>query len=130
MNLKFTKEQTEKIIKAYYKMYLQREVEVRIVVSKGYEGCFEIPCANVKMVVASKLEVLGETITTEIELSKSEVTDILKTVLAEEGCEVESIFYDAGLTTNEYLTTNFTSTYFSGVNVKVKRAVKQKQKAI
>lgn len=126
MKLKFTKEQTEKLIKAYYKMYWKKEIEVRPVVSKGCEGRYETSCVNVKMVVTSKLEVLSQTIMGEIELSKAEVTDILKTVLAEEGFEVESIFYDAGIDDGD----RFHDSYFSGMNVEGKQSMKQKRKVI
>ena len=74
------------------------------------------------MVVTSKLEVLGETMIGEIELSKEEVTDILKTVLAEEEFEVESISYNAGIDEGDFLH----DSYFGGMDVEVKQFVKQK----
>lgn len=130
MNLKFTKDQTEKVVKAYYKMYEGKEAKVSIVVSRGYEGRYETPCANTKIVVINEISVLGEQVTEEQTLSKEEVTDIFKITLNEEGYDVKNIYYDAGLTTEEYLTYSYPSTYFSGVNVEVEKAVGQKVKKI
>lgn len=122
MKLKFTKEQTEKIIKAYYKMYEGKDVEISPIVSKGYEGLYETPCTNVKIIVTSKIEVLGESIIGEIELDKTEVTDILKAVLAEEEFEVESISYIAGIDNGD----RFQDSYFNGMYVEGKQPIKQK----
>lgn len=130
MNLKFTKEQTEKIISAYYKVHEGKDVAVKSEVSRGCEGLYEIPCANVKIIVTSKIKIFGEEIVEEKELNKSEVTDIFRTVLSEQNYEVSSIYYDAGLTTVEYLTCSYPSAYFSGVNVEVEKTVGQKVKKI
>lgn len=130
MELKFTKEQMEKIIKAYYKIYEEKGVEVNIVVSRGCEGQYETPCVNVKVVVISEVSLLGVQAKEEKTLSKSEVTDVFKKVLNEEGYKVSNIYYDAGLTTTEYLTRSYPSTYFSGANVEVEKTVGQKVKTI
>lgn len=124
MNLKFTETQTKKIIKAYYKMSEGKEVEIRPIVSRGCEGLYETPCTNVKILVTSKIELLGESIIGEVELNKSEVTDILKLVLSEQGFEVESISYNAGIDTGY----RGEESYFHGINVEVKQPTKQKIK--
>lgn len=130
MNLKFTKEQVEKIISAYYKVHEGKDVTVESKVTRGYEGRYEIPCANVKMIVTSKIKILEEEIVEEKELNKSEVTDIFRIILSEQNYEVSSIYYEAGLTTEEYFTHSYPSAYFSGVNVEVEKTVGQKVKKI
>ena len=124
MNLKFTKEQVEKIISAYYKVHEGKDVTVESKVTRGDEGRYEIPCTNVKILVTSKIELLGESIIGEVELNKSEVTDILKLVLSEQGFEVESISYNAGIDTGY----RDEESYFHGINVEVKQPTKQKIK--
>lgn len=122
MKLKFTEEQTEKIIKAYYKMNAGIDVEVNPVVSMGCEDRYETPCVNVKMMITRKMEIFGEAIIGEIELNKSEVTEILKVVLAEQAFEVESISYNAGIDNGD----RFRGSYFNGMYVEVKQSIKQK----
>lgn len=125
MKLRFTKEQIEKIIKAYYKINAGIDVEVNPVVSAGCEVRYETPCVNVKMMITRKMQILGETVTAEIELDKAEVTDILKVVLAKEEFEVESISYIAGIDNGD----RFQDSYFNGMYVEG-QSIKRKQKTI
>ena len=127
MKLNFTKEQTIKVIQAYYKMYENRDVEVVIKASKGCEGIYETPCANIKIMVNSKVSVLGEQILTEGAIDKKEITNIFTTILNEEGYSVENIYYDAGLTTeDDRYNHSYPTAYFNGIHVEAKSMVKQK----
>lgn len=129
MELKFTKEQTIKVIQAYYKIYENRDVEVMIDATRGCEGIYEIPCANIKITVKSMLSILRESVATEVSLNQTEVTNIFKTMLQEENYNVESMYYDSGLTTvDDRYNQTYPAAYFNGISVEVKSNVKQKIK--
>lgn len=128
--MKFTKEQTEKIIKTYYKINEGEDVKVKIEAFRGCEGYYEIPYANVKITVIRMINILGTLKEVEDNLNESEVTTIFKTLLSEQGYSVKSICYDSGLTTKEYLTSSSVCAYFNGINVEVEKIVGQKVKMI
>lgn len=129
MNLKFNKSQIQSIVKTYYKVFEDSNVEVSSEAVSGYEGIYEIPCTNVKFTVSQQVSCFGQKITSETTLSEEEVNSILKKMFKEDGYEVESIYYDAGETTGDYFDCG-TRSYFSGVTVEVKKLENQKIKTL
>ena len=129
MELKFSKEQIERIIKNYYQVHESKEASIACSVTKGCMGLYETPCADVIFTVSSTTTVLGENVKGEMPLSKKEVEAIISTMLSEEGYSLDSIYYDAGITTGDFYDRG-TKTYFHGVNAYVTKKIDQKVKSI
>lgn len=129
MNLKFNKSQIQSIVKTYYKVFEDSDVEVSSEAVSGYEGIYEIPCTNVKFIVSQQVSCFGQKITSEVILSEGDVNAILKTMLQEDGYDVKNVYYDAGTTTGDYFDRG-TRSYFSGVTVEVKKLENQKIKTL
>ena len=129
MELKLSKEQTERVIQTYYQVHESKDAEISSKVTRGCEGLYETPCANVTFTVSSVTSLLGESVKEEVQLSKKEVEAILATMLSEEGYSLDSISYDAGFTTGDFFDRG-TRCYFHGVSVSVAKKVDQKVKSI
>lgn len=129
MEIKFSKEQAEKIIQAYYQIHESKEVQVSSKATSGCEGIYEIPCTDVTFMVSGTETLFGESIAVDENLTKKQVEGILTTMLSDEGYSVESISYDAGTTTGDFFDRG-TRTYFHGINVQATKKVDQKVKKI
>lgn len=85
MKIKFSKEQAEKLIQAYYQIHERKEVQVSSKATRGCEGIFETPCTNVTFTISGIELLFGESVAVDERLTKKEVEGILTTMLSDEG---------------------------------------------
>lgn len=129
MKIKFSKEQAEKIIKAYYQIHESKEVQVSSKATRGCEGIYETPCTNVTFKVSGMESLFGESVVVDENLTEKQVEGIFTTMLSDEGYSVEYISYDAGTTTGDFYDRG-TKTYFHGIHVDVTQKKNQKVKTM
>lgn len=129
MNLEFTKEQAERMVGLYYKKYEGSEVEVSSKASSSCTGIHEIPCTDVKFTVSQEVDFFGEKIKSEITLSEKDIDHIFKTLLEEEGYQVNCVSYDAVTTTGDFFYRGTRSCLHS-IKVSVSREVSKKPKCL
>ena len=129
MKIKFSKEQAEQIIKTYYQVHENKQVQVSSKATRGCEGIYEMPCTNVTFTVSGTESLFGESVEVDENLTKKQVEGILTTMLSDEGYSVEYVSYDAGTTTGDFYDRG-TKTYFHGINVDVTKKIDQKIKTM
>lgn len=128
MKISITKEQLESILTNYYKTYEERDV---IVVAKAIQGCtgyYEEPCTIVKISAITQMNILGEKVVSEEEISDAQLRNILQTLLEEQGYSVEGGSYDAGIDVDDRF--QHKAAYFHGIVIEVQQKKEQKVKMI
>jgi len=129
MKIKFSKEQAEKIIQAYYQIHEGKQVQVSSKAIKSCQGLYETPCTNVTFIVSGNMALFGENVQVDENLTEKQVQEVLNIMLSEEGYSVDSISYDAGTETGDFYD-HGTRSYFNGINVTVTKKIDQKVKTM
>ena len=128
MRAKFTKENTIKVLDAYYKETEGADSKVDINTAIEYVGLYEDECAIVHIKLSHTINLVGEEIKVERELDKNEVFQVFNSILGNEGFEVNELQYDAGISSESYICDQGSSTpYFNGLIVKVTQKAIQKK---
>ena len=134
MIIKLNKEQLKNILEFYYKNYENDDCEISFKVEKktlGY-GWYEYDSYDVVITKKTIKTFLNQSIEVVERLSNEYVKEVLGKVLREENLQVESIDFDAGISSqiegygrNEHVTN---VAYFNGININVQEIGKQKVK--
>lgn len=128
MTLEITREQMVKIIKSYYKIYENSDVNVNIEVIKAYRGYYDNKYAKVNITIETNKEILGNKCILKSDLNEEEVKNIFKKVLQEENYDVLDLQYDAFIDIDDYLCDTSEVAKFRGIEIEVKSNQKQKIK--
>lgn len=132
MEMKFNRKQVKKILEGYYKLYEDLDGDIIIKTYKGTCGPYEDECAVVNIKLKSSIQILGEDISTEREITKEDVNKAFKVILKEEGYEVLSVDYDSRIEakTEGFLMAERTvkTAVFNGINVNMKKISKEMTK--
>lgn len=132
LEMKFSKEDSIKIIEGYYKKYENRDLKVRIKSEKGTcgYGIGEMDTCYTSIVLEEEIELLGLKTKTTEKLPEESLLGIFKTVLEEHGYDVTKAAFDDGI--NHVWEGYFmdehqvAKVYCHGVNLTVKKNTKQK----
>ena len=134
MIIKLNKEQLKNILEFYYKNYENDDCEISFKVEKktlGY-GWYEYDSYDVVITKKTIKTFLNQSIEVVERLSNEYVKEVLGKVLREENLQVESIDFDAGISSqiegygrNEHVTN---VAYFNGININFQEIGKQKVK--
>lgn len=128
MRISITKEQVEDILQNYYQTYEHEDVTIQSKAIQSCVGLYETPCVVVKINAITKINLLGEVVENEEELSENQLRDIFQTILEEQGYSIEDISYDAGMDTDDRFQSK--SAYFKGININVQHKRNQKLKVM
>ena len=132
MEMKFSKEDSIRIIQDYYKKHEQRDVKVKIKSEKGTcgYGMAEMDTCYTSIILEEEIELLGVKTKTTDKLPEANLLGIFKTVLEEYGYDVTKAEFDDGINhvwegyfMDEY---QVSKVYCHGVNLTVKKNTKQK----
>lgn len=103
----------------YYSKKNNDNIKVKVNVETGYYGYYEEKIADVKFYYDEQMEVLGHKFTKSVEISKDDIKNIINTDLSSKGYEIDSIYYDAGISTVEYFTQVYEKAYFTGIELQI-----------
>lgn len=132
MEMKFSKEDSIRIIQDYYKKHEQRDVKVKIKSEKGTcgYGMAEMDTCFTSIILEEEIELLGVKTKTTEKLPEENLLGIFKTALEEYGYDVTKASFDDGI--NHVWEGYFmdehqvSKVYCHGVNLTVKKNSKQK----
>lgn len=132
MEMRFSKDDSIKVIEEYYKKFEQKVVKAKIKSQNGScgYGMAEIDTCYTNVVIEEEIEVMGiKTKTIEMVLEKN-LLGIFKAVLEEYGFDVTKVEFDDGINTSWegcYMNEHQVSrVYCKGVILNVKKNNKQK----
>jgi len=130
--MKFTKEDSIKIIEDYYKKYEKRNIKAKIKSEKGTcgYGMAGMDTCYTSIIIEEEIELLGAKTKITEKLPEANLLEIFKTVLQSQGYDVTNASFDDGI--NKVWEGYFmdehqvSKVYCHGVNLTVKKNTKQK----
>ena len=113
------KEELLSALSDYYSKKYNNNIKVKVNVVTDYYGYYEEKKADVIFYYDEQMEVLGHKFTKSVEISKDDIKRIINTDLASKGFEIESIHYNAGISTFEYFNQVYEDAYFIGIELQI-----------
>lgn len=131
MKITLDKNEIKSLMEKYYEIK-NEIVEVELGASISYEGFYEDKTAKTKIIVKKKINIMGMEKSIEDELSKDEVLGIFNEMLKDDGLNVKSVRYNAGINQGgSYIwESNGCSAYFSGMDLEVEKVNNVQRKLI